>query len=88
MIAGWLRAHPEVEVGLDGRADLAGSDDWSPGLSAQRVAAVQTALIAAGVEPVRIHVGALGERTLLCTDAEESCWKRNRRVEVLLRRPS
>jgi peptidoglycan-associated lipoprotein len=78
----WLSAHPGVTVALDGHADQPGSDD--PALAARRVGVVRDALVAGGVDPVRIRTGAFGDRAPLCAEPTAACRDLNRRVEVLV----
>jgi outer membrane protein OmpA-like peptidoglycan-associated protein len=78
----WLSAHPGVAVALDGHDDQPGSDD--PALAATRVRVVRDALVAGGVDPVRIRIGEFGDRAPLCAEATATCRDLNRRVEVLV----
>lgn len=81
-VLAWLAAHPGVTVALDGHADQALSDE--PALAGQRVRVVREALVAGGVNPVRIRVGNYGNRAPLCAEATARCRDLNRRVEVLV----
>jgi outer membrane protein OmpA-like peptidoglycan-associated protein len=72
-IATYLQANPSLDLGLDGRMDPRGSDPKDQALTDRRVASVRVALIAAGVAPGRIKIGAFG-------DPQN---RRDRRVEVL-----
>ena len=49
------------------------------------VQAVKAALVGAGVSAGRIRTGAFGETRPKCTQATETCWQEDRRVEVLVR---
>jgi outer membrane protein OmpA-like peptidoglycan-associated protein len=62
-------ADPSLQLGLDGF-----NDPDSPRLSERRVGTVREALIAAGVPPSNIQVGAFGDPQL----------RTDRRVEMLL----
>jgi outer membrane protein OmpA-like peptidoglycan-associated protein len=68
-IASYLEKNPSLEIGIDGYMDSQNRE-----LSTDRVNAVRSALIGAGVSENRIKVGAFG-------NAKE---RRNGRVEVLL----
>ena len=82
-LAHFIKDNPGLEVGLDGHAELMLPDEQVPALSERRVQTVRAALIAAGVEPGRIHAGSFGERRFVCAEASETCRALNRRVEVL-----
>jgi outer membrane protein OmpA-like peptidoglycan-associated protein len=83
-IAVYMRENSAARVGIDGHADPRGSDQYNQGLSERRVNAIRNALAGAGVAGDRIHTGAFGETQVKCTEASESCWQRDRRVEVLI----
>jgi outer membrane protein OmpA-like peptidoglycan-associated protein len=78
----WLSVHPGVTVALDGHADQPMSDEVA--LAGLRVRVVREALIAGGVDPMRIRVGQYGDRGPLCAEATARCRDLNRRVEVLV----
>ena len=81
-LVAYLSAQPALSVGLDGHADQPESEGVA--LSVQRVRVVREALIAGGVAPARIRVGAFGVRGPACTEATAACRELNRRVEVLV----
>jgi outer membrane protein OmpA-like peptidoglycan-associated protein len=82
LLVAYLSAQPAASVGLDGHADEPESEGVT--LARQRVQAVRAALIAGGVEPTRIRVGAFGARGSACAQATAACRELNRRVEVLV----
>lgn len=81
-VAEYLKANPTFRVELEGYADPRGAQKYNVALSQRRVEAVKSALIAAGVDAARIGTGAYGEMTLKCADATETCWQKDRRVEI------
>jgi len=60
-LAGMLATMPEIQIQLDGFADERGDKDYNLVLSQKRVEFVRDQLLAAGIEPSRIHVAAHGE---------------------------
>jgi peptidoglycan-associated lipoprotein len=83
-IAAYVKQNPSTKVGLDGHTDPRGTDQYNQVLSERRVNAIRDALIKAGVPADRILTGAFGEARLICNQATEECWQRDRRVEVLI----
>jgi outer membrane protein OmpA-like peptidoglycan-associated protein len=79
----WIKANPQVAIGLDGHMDDNQANDFDPTLSGLRVAAVRQALVSAGIAPSRISAGNFGNRQPVCHDRTEDCRSLNRRVEVL-----
>jgi peptidoglycan-associated lipoprotein len=84
-LAAYLKSNPGFAVGLDGFADPRGTNQYNQKLSESRVLAVRKALESAGVASNKISTGAFGEKRPKCTEANEECWQRDRRVEVLVR---
>jgi len=60
-LAGMLSTMPDIQIQLDGFADERGDEDYNLVLSQKRVEFVREQLVAAGIEPSRIHVAAHGE---------------------------
>lgn len=60
-LAGAVAQMKDVRIQLDGFADERGDADYNLELSAKRVEFVRDQLVAAGVDPARIHTSAHGE---------------------------
>ena len=63
-IAEYAKAHPLERIVLDGSADSTGPSAYNVALSIRRAKAIQSKLIAAGVDPENIVVVAYGEDSL------------------------
>jgi outer membrane protein OmpA-like peptidoglycan-associated protein len=83
-IAAYMKQNASARVGIDGHTDPRGTDPYNQSLSERRVNAIRDALVKAGVQDGRIHTGAFGETQPKCNESTESCWQRDRRVEVLI----
>ncbi|MBA8882595.1 peptidoglycan-associated lipoprotein Pal [Dokdonella fugitiva] len=81
--AEYLRQFPEARVTLEGNADERGSREYNLGLGERRGNAVQAALSAAGASSSQLNVTSYGEERPVCRQHEESCWSKNRRVEIV-----
>jgi outer membrane protein OmpA-like peptidoglycan-associated protein len=81
-LATWVNDNPEVVIGLDGHPHDTVANDHDATLGVRRVAAVRTALIAAGVAPSRIVVGEFGNGQFVCRSNPENCLALSRRVDV------
>jgi len=53
------------------------------GLGERRSNAVASAFSANGADATRINAVSYGEERPLCLDTEDSCWSKNRRVEIV-----
>jgi outer membrane protein OmpA-like peptidoglycan-associated protein len=83
-IASIVRAHPGLQVEVDGHTDNEGSDAADQRLSEQRAASVRDVLVRAGIPPNAIAARGFGKtRPLLSNDTSVGRAK-NRRVELLI----
>ena len=81
--AKYLQDRPDAQMTLDGNADERGSREYNLGLGERRGNAVESALEAAGASASQITVVSHGEEQPVCREHNESCWQKNRRVEIV-----
>ena len=81
--AKYLRDRPSSRMNLEGNADERGSREYNLGLGERRGNAVSSALQAQGGSGSQVSVVSYGEERPTCTDSNEDCWARNRRVEIV-----
>ncbi len=81
--AKYLVDRPEARVSLEGNADERGSREYNLGLGERRGNAVSSALQGAGGSASQLTVVSYGEERPTCTESNESCWSKNRRVEII-----
>ena len=81
--AKYLRDRPSSRMNLEGNADERGSREDNLGLGERRGNAVSSALQAQGGSGSQVSVISYGEERPTCTDSNEDCWARNRRVEIV-----
>lgn len=86
--ARFLTENAEVQLTIEGHADERGSQKYNMGIGERRANAVRTYLTNQGVAATRIDVVSFGEDHPVCTQSNEGCWSRNRRVEYALRQPA
>ena len=79
----YLRDRPGAQMRLEGHADERGTREYNLGLGERRANGVSSAFNASGADVSRITVISYGEERPLCLDTDESCWSRNRRVEIV-----
>jgi len=77
--ADWLQNNAEAKVEIEGHCDERGTSEYNLALGAKRARAAQDYLMTLGVPAERLSVISYGEELPQCTDANESCWQRNRR---------
>ncbi len=77
--ADWLQNNAGVKVEIEGHCDERGTAEYNLALGAKRARAAQDYLMTLGVPAERLSIISYGEELPQCTDANESCWQRNRR---------
>ena len=81
--AKYLRDRPSARMTLEGNADERGSREYNMGLGERRANAVSSSVQANGGSGTQITVVSYGEEQPTCTESNEDCWGRNRRVEIV-----
>ena len=72
-------------VRLEGNCDEWGTDEYNFALGLKRAKSVKEVLVVNGVKRDIITVISNGESKPVCTEHNEACWKRNRRVDFIVR---
>ena len=84
-IAATIKGNPEIQlIEIQGHADERGDDAHNLDLTERRAAAVKRALYERNVEPGRLKSHGYGETKPVCTQHNEDCWSKNRRVEFII----
>jgi len=81
--AKYLQDRPSSRVTLEGNADERGSREYNQGLGERRGNAVSSAVQANGGSGSQLTVVSYGEERPTCTESNEDCWAKNRRVEIV-----
>lgn len=81
--AAHLVANPQIKVTLEGNGDERGTREYNLALGERRAQAVERMMKVLGVASNRIKTVSYGEEKPLCTEHNESCWRQNRRAEIV-----
>ena len=81
--AKYLMDRPEARMSLEGNADERGSREYNLGLGERRGNAVMGAVRGSGASGSQMNVVSYGEERPVCTESNEECWGKNRRVEIV-----
>jgi len=73
-------------VKLEGNCDEFGTDEYNYALGLKRAKAVKESLEARGIRSGQIVIVSYGESNPQCREASDSCYARNRRVDLHLLR--
>lgn len=79
----YLRDRPAAQMRLEGHTDERGTREYNLGLGERRANAVLSAFTANGAPANRIEAVSFGEERPVCLESDESCWAKNRRVEIV-----
>ena len=83
-LAQWLKVNPEINLRIDGHCDDRGSDEYNLALGENRAASAEKYLVYLGISPEHFELLSYGEEKPVCSEQNESCWSRNRRVEFTI----
>lgn len=83
--AGLLRTrYKNRNLLVEGHCDQRGSVEYNLVLGARRAQAVKTYLVGLGIYQSRVRIVSYGKERSVCSQANERCWQRNRRVHFVL----
>ena len=79
----YMTDRPTARITLEGHADERGTREYNLGLGERRGNAVSDMLSANGGSAEQLSVVSYGEERPTCSESDESCWSKNRRVEII-----
>lgn len=72
------------QIKIEGNCDEFGTDEYNYALGLKRAKAVKDALVSQGLSSDRTVIISFGESSPVCTEPNDSCYDRNRRVDIRL----
>ncbi len=84
--AAYLKDHSDQKVRLEGNCDERGSAEYNLGLGQRRADGVKKMFIAGGVKASQINSVSYGKERPKATCHDETCWKQNRRTDIVYNR--
>jgi peptidoglycan-associated lipoprotein len=79
-----LASQASAKVKVEGNCDEFGTDEYNYALGLKRAKAVKDAMVAQGVDANQIVMVSFGESKPVCSESTDSCYERNRRVDLRL----
>jgi len=79
-------AQTSGKIKIEGNCDEFGTDEYNYALGLKRAKAVKDAMAAEGVQNGRMVIISYGESNPVCSSPTDSCYARNRRVDLRLAR--
>jgi peptidoglycan-associated lipoprotein len=75
-----LADFPNASIVVEGHCDERGSAEYNLALGDRRSSSAKDFLVQLGVPADRLKTISYGKERPVCTEANESCWQKNRRV--------
>ena len=75
-----LSDFPNASIVVEGHCDERGSAEYNLGLGDRRASSAKDFLVGLGVPADRLKTISYGKERPQCTESNESCWQKNRRV--------
>jgi peptidoglycan-associated lipoprotein len=82
--AGWLTAHPNASVTIEGHCDERGTYEGNMALGDRRARSVKSYLVYFGIAPERLTAVSYGADVPLDPGQDEKAWAKNRRAEFVI----
>jgi peptidoglycan-associated lipoprotein len=78
-----LQQYPGYKLKIEGYCDERGSAEYNVALGDARAKAAKDYLVNAGVSANQLDTVSFGKEMPVCTDHDEACWQKNRRVHIV-----
>jgi peptidoglycan-associated lipoprotein len=77
-----MQQYPDYKLKIEGYCDERGSAEYNIALGDARAKAAKDYLVSVGVGANQLDTVSFGKENPVCTDHEESCWQKNRRIHI------
>ena len=77
-----LQQYPDYKLKIEGYCDERGSAEYNIALGDARAKAAKDYLVNAGVPSNSLDTVSFGKEHQVCTDHDEACWQKNRRIHI------
>ena len=78
-----LKDYPNYKLVIEGYADERGSDEYNLGLGDARAKSAKEYLVQVGIPSEQLSVISYGKERQVCTEHNETCWQKNRRIHIV-----
>lgn len=82
--ADWLKKNPSAKVEIEGHCDERGTSEYNLALGAKRAQSAKDFLATLGIGGDRLSTISYGEEIPVCKQANEDCWRQNRRARFVI----
>ena len=78
-----MKDNTTLRLEIEGHTCSIGTAEYNLALGDRRATAVKDYLVSRGVSTDRLRTVSYGEERPVCRQHDESCWSKNRRVEII-----
>jgi peptidoglycan-associated lipoprotein len=78
-----LKQYTDYKLVIEGHADERGSEEYNLGLGDARAVSAKNYLVQVGIPSTQISVVSYGKDRPICTEHDEACWQKNRRLHIV-----
>ena len=78
-----LNQYPDYKIRVEGYCDERGSAEYNMALGEARAKAAKDYLVSSGVSGDQLSTVSYGKEKQLCSEQDEACWSKNRRVHII-----
>lgn len=78
-----LAQYPDYKLTIEGHCDERGSAEYNMGLGDARAHSAKDYLVQVGIPSSQLSVISYGKERPVCTEHDEACWQKNRRVHIV-----
>lgn len=78
-----MQQYPDYKLKIEGYCDERGSSEYNIALGDARAKAAKDYLVSVGVSGDQLQTVSLGKENQVCTEHDEACWSKNRRVHIV-----
>jgi peptidoglycan-associated lipoprotein len=79
-----IKNNPDLKVRLEGICDERATNKYNMALGEKRANSAKTYLMNLGVKEEQLSTASYGEEKPFCTESNEECWAKNRRVHFAI----
>jgi peptidoglycan-associated lipoprotein len=78
-----LKDYPNYKLTIEGHADERGSAEYNMSLAQARAEAAKAYLVQVGIPSDQLGLISYGKEKPACTEHDEACWQKNRRIHIV-----
>jgi peptidoglycan-associated lipoprotein len=78
-----MQQYPDYKLQIEGYCDERGSAEYNIALGDARAKSAKDYLVSVGVAANQLDTVSFGKEHPVCTDHDESCWQKNRRIHIV-----